>query len=564
MGESPKVVVIGGGATGVGTARDLAMRGFDVTLVEKGNLTHGTSGRMSGLLHSGGRYAVTDKESARACIQENRVLREIASHCIEMTGGLFVQLPGDDDEYFQQKLEGLRACDIPAEVLSPTEALEMEPHLTREIERAISVPDGAVDPFRLVVATAISAENHGARIETHTEVTDIVTDGTQVTGVEVEYQESEGGGTPTGSDLIEADHVVNAAGAWTGKIGAMVDVDIDVTPAKGAMVLMNVRQVDTVINRCRPRTSGDAIVPHETTVILGTTDEEVEDPEEFPEEEWEVDFLIEQTSQMVPMLQQARSIRSYWGVRPLYSPSESGDEETQKVTRAHALLDHDERDGVAGFTTIVGGKLITYREMAEEVADHLCDVFGVDATCRTDEVPLPGSEDDAVLTEGMNRYGLRSPVARRSKERLGSRYDEVLSTTDCNPTICECEGVTRAELQDAISQSGANLNAVRIRTRASMGTCQGGLCAQKMASELYPTFDADRIRTELDDLWQERWKGQRHALWGEQLSQAMLNYALHATTMNRDHSPAERDESIDFAAFDAGPPTEPGHLSPEE
>ena len=83
------VVVIGGGATGTGTARDLAMRGFDVTLVERGNLTDGTTGRTHGHLHSGGRYAVSDQESAIDCMQENRVLHEIAGHCIEDTGGLF-------------------------------------------------------------------------------------------------------------------------------------------------------------------------------------------------------------------------------------------------------------------------------------------------------------------------------------------------------------------------------------------------------------------------------------------------------------------------------------------
>ena len=154
MSNSPSVLVVGGGSTGCGIARDLAMRGLEVTLVEKGNLTHGTTGRMHGLLHSGGRYAVSDRASAEECIEENRVLRRIAGHCVEMTGGLFVQRPEDDDEYFEQKLDGCRDCGIPAEVLSPEEAREIEPHLAEDIERAIRVPDGAIDPFRLCVANA--------------------------------------------------------------------------------------------------------------------------------------------------------------------------------------------------------------------------------------------------------------------------------------------------------------------------------------------------------------------------------------------------------------------------
>ena len=104
----------------------------------------------------------------------------------------------------------------------------------------------------------------------------------------------------------------------------------------------------------------------------------------------------------------------------------------------------------------------------------------------------------------------------------------------------------------AISQSGTELNAVRIRTRASMGNCQGAFCCHRMANELVPEYDEPTAREALDDLYQERWKGERHALWGEQLSQAMLKHHLHATTMNRDADPAATEEPVDFGAFDAG------------
>ncbi|WP_205628366.1 (2Fe-2S)-binding protein, partial [Haloprofundus marisrubri] len=200
----------------------------------------------------------------------------------------------------------------------------------------------------------------------------------------------------------------------------------------------------------------------------------------------------------------------------------------------------------------VGGKFTTYRMMAEKISDHVCEQFGIDTTCRTADEPLPGSEDFSVLRDYMDEFGLRSPIGRRSVQRLGSRADEVLKTGEPNPVICECEAVTRAEIQDAIEQSGSDLNAVRIRTRASMGNCQGGFCCHRMATELYPTYDEPTAREALDELFQERWKGEVHALWGEQLSQAMLNYALHATTMNRDGDPAAMDEAVDFAAFDGG------------
>jgi glycerol-3-phosphate dehydrogenase len=128
----------------------------------------------------------------------------------------------------------------------------------------------------------------------------------------------------------------------------------------------------------------------------------------------------------------------------------------------------------------------------------------------------------------------------------------VLGTDEPNPVVCGCEGVTRAEIRDAIDQAGSDLNAVRIRTRASMGNCQGGFCCHSVAHELYPEYDEPQVRAALDELYQERWKGQVHALWGEQLSQAMLSYAWHATTMNRDGDPAKREEAVDFGAFDTG------------
>ena len=97
--EEYDVVIIGGGITGAGTARDCSMRGLKVLVVEKYDFTNGATGRNHGLLHSGARYAVTDGESAAECIKENMTLRKIASHCVDETDGLFITLPEDDLNY---------------------------------------------------------------------------------------------------------------------------------------------------------------------------------------------------------------------------------------------------------------------------------------------------------------------------------------------------------------------------------------------------------------------------------------------------------------------------------
>src|SRR5512134_1669729 len=127
MGNEFDVVVIGGGATGGGTALDLALRGLRVILVERADLTDGTSGRYHGLLHSGGRYAVRDPESARECIEENFILRRIVPHAIEDTGGFFVTTPFDDPDFAERWLKACLECGIDAEEIGVGQALMEEP-----------------------------------------------------------------------------------------------------------------------------------------------------------------------------------------------------------------------------------------------------------------------------------------------------------------------------------------------------------------------------------------------------------------------------------------------------
>jgi glycerol-3-phosphate dehydrogenase len=546
MARDTRVVVVGGGATGTGLARDLARRGVAVTLLEADTLSSGTTGRMHGLLHSGARYAVADQETARECIAENEILRDVAAHCVEPTGGLFVELPSDSADYFERKVEACRACDIPVEVISGAEAREREPALSPAVERAIAVPDAAIDPFRLSVANAVDAERHGATVETHARVTDLVVSDGAVVGVEFERE----GGSGT-VERIEADHVVNAAGPWAGEIAGLAAVTVDVQASKGAMTVLDSRPVDTVVNRCRPKQEGDILVPHETTAILGTTDEPVEDPAAFPESAWEVDLLVEELSAVVPSVRSARTIRSYWGVRPLYEPDAPAAADSTAVSRDHVVLDHAERDGVRGLTTVVGGKLTTFRLMAAEAADQVCARLGVEAESDTASAPLPGSEDPTALDAAMERFGLRSPVARRSRERLGSRAGTVLGGAAPNPVLCECEAVTRAEVRDALSRTGPDLQAVRIRTRAGMGSCQGGRCGHRLAAELVPETGVATARGELADFRDERFRGQRFDLWGSHLAQAMLNYRHEHATMNEVQGTAHGD--VEWAAFDAGP-----------
>ena len=163
------VIVIGGGATGAGTARDCAMRGLRVLLLERFDYTNGATGRNHGLLHSGARYAVNDGESAAECIRENRILRRIASHCVEENGGLFISLPEDDLSYQDKFVESCRKAGIEAEAIDPKEAIRLEPSVNPSLTGAVKVPDGSIDPFRLTIANILDARAHGAVTLTYQE-----------------------------------------------------------------------------------------------------------------------------------------------------------------------------------------------------------------------------------------------------------------------------------------------------------------------------------------------------------------------------------------------------------
>ena len=168
--EKARVVVIGGGATGVGILRDLSMRGVDAVLLEQRDLAFGTSSRFHGLLHSGGRYAVKDSAAAKECAEENAILRKIGRHCVEATEGFFVRMPEDDPAYAEAWVKACRIAGIPVEAVSLAEARQLEPHLSDRAVAVYRVPDAAIDGFRLCRQNVLSAQKYGGRILTYTEV----------------------------------------------------------------------------------------------------------------------------------------------------------------------------------------------------------------------------------------------------------------------------------------------------------------------------------------------------------------------------------------------------------
>ncbi|MFB6250682.1 MAG: FAD-dependent oxidoreductase [Halobellus sp.] len=401
MTDSPTVLVVGGGATGAGVARDLALRGVDVTLVERGGLASGASGRSHGLLHSGARYAESDRAGAEECIEENQILRSIAGECIRDTGGIFVQLASDDASYFETKRDACKAVGIETEELSADEARERVPDLSADVERAMWVPDGVVYPSRLVAANAADAEDNGATIHQHAPLEEMTVEGGEVTSVRL-------GGTV--DNVIEPNYVVNATGAWAGKVASMAGLSVGMAPSRGVMVSVEYDGLDVALNRCRDPEDGDIVLPHENEAVLGTTSVPVSDPDEYEQADWEIERTFEECSEMLPAVDNAPTVRTWWGLRPLYEPDES-DTDRRGISRGFFLLDHAD-DGVDNISSIVGGKLTTYRQMAETTADLVCDKLDVEATCETATRQLPGSEDAEQLDEYVEKYDGLNPTDR--------------------------------------------------------------------------------------------------------------------------------------------------------
>ncbi|MGM5630228.1 anaerobic glycerol-3-phosphate dehydrogenase subunit A [Apibacter raozihei] len=511
------VIIIGGGATGAGTARDCARRGLKTLMLERHDIATGATGRNHGLLHSGSRYAVTDRESAEECIKENMILKKIARHCVEKTDGLFLTLPEDDLSYQSKFIESCQAAGINVQAIDPKEALLREPSANPTIIGAVLVPDGTVDPFRLTLSNILDAKEHGAEILTYHEVLGLIKEQNRIIGVKIyDHVNKE-------EKDIYGNIIVNASGIWGQKIAEYADLKIKMFPAKGSLLIFGHRVNQMVLNRCRKPADADILVPGDTICLIGTTSthvpfEEVDQMYVNPEE---VDILLREGEKLSPSLVNTRILRGYAGVRPLVASDD--DPSGRNVSRGIVLLDHEIRDGLEGFITITGGKLMTYRLMAEWATDLICKKLNNTTRCTTAEVNLPGSR---LTKEEVNKKIISVPSSIRESAiyRMGDKAENLSCNTDIeNSLVCECEEVSAGEVEYAFKELHVNnLIDLRRRTRVGMGTCQGELCACRAAGLMnqYSNLPANKCKESLSVFLNERWKGIRPIAWGDTLRES--------------------------------------------
>lgn len=517
MEKTYDVIIIGGGATGAGIARDCSLRGVRSLLLERSDISTGATGRNHGLLHSGARYAVTDHESAVECIRENMILRKIAAHCVEETDGLFISLPEDGLEYQSIFVEACRKAGIRADIIDPAEARRLEPSVNPALVGAVRVPDGAVDPFRLTSSNILDAKAHGAEIRTYTEVRELLREQDRIVGVKAYDHRAHCEVT------FRAQVVINAGGIWGHGIAAKAGITVNMLPAKGALLIFGHRVNNMVLNRCRKPADADILVPGDTISLIGTTSskipyDQIDNMIITPDE---VDILLREGEKLAPQLAQTRILRAYAGVRPLVASDD--DPSGRTVSRGIVLLDHAQRDGLEGFITITGGKLMTYRLMAEWATDLVCKKLGIDAVCRTAEIPLPGSTENR---REVDRKLRNKPLAQRRSTiaRHGALATKIGDGDSIrNSLVCECEEVSIGEVEYALENlSVNNLVDLRRRTRIGMGTCQGELCACRAAGIMgrRDPICARRAKADLVHFLNERWKGMEPIAWGDTLRES--------------------------------------------
>jgi glycerol-3-phosphate dehydrogenase len=511
-----EVLIIGGGVTGVGIMRDLALRGIHSILVDKRDLCAGASGGNHGLLHSGARYVSNDLHSAVECRREGALLKQLAPHCIESTGGLFVAVEGDEQGFIDNFPHLCLQADISCELLTPAEARLQEPHLSDRIVVAYRVPDATVDPFRLALENVDHARTLvGSDYYSHSEVVSLERRGERIETALCRNTRNNTWFT------IRAGQVVNAGGAWAMDIARLAGCDnVHLLYSKGTLLVSHDRITNHVINRLRHPGDGDILVPGGTVSVLGTTSVRIDHLENIRPTVAEIDLNIREGAAMVPMLAQARYIRAFSRVRPLLQPSgQAGDRD---AARGFALLDH-ESQGLSNFCTITGGKLTTFRLMAEKASDLVATRLGNREPCRTMSDPLPSGAACRWTEPG---------AAPKYWFKAGNAADMIL---------CECEMVPQSAIDEIVdgargTKEQMSLEAIALRSRAGKGACQGSFCGIRICSYLYDRgyYSDHSGLLHMRNFFNERFKGQRGVVWGQQAAQMELAEALHCGLLGLD------------------------------
>ncbi|MDD5250916.1 MAG: glycerol-3-phosphate dehydrogenase/oxidase [Rhodocyclaceae bacterium] len=385
------VVVIGGGATGLGIALDAQTRGYAALVVDARDFAHGTSSRSTKLLHGGVRYlAQGNLTLVRAALHERALARRNAPHLSNDLGFVIPAYRWWQRPYYAA---GMKAYDLLAGSLNlaPSRSLSAEatraalPHLRSEgLIGGVRYCDGQFDDARMAVALARSIEDHGGLALNYARVVGLPRDGERIAGVDVVDAES------GAACRIAARCVVNATGVFADGVRRLSQPQAKplLAPSRGIHLVFDRRFLPAADALMVPQTADGRVLfalPWCGHLLAGTTDTAIDAIAEEPQPAAaEIDFVLSTLARYLDPAPRAQDIlASFAGLRPLVG---RGDGATAQLSREHAI----EIDA-HGLLTVVGGKWTTYRRMAENIVDRLLPQLGPRRpACATRELPLHG------------------------------------------------------------------------------------------------------------------------------------------------------------------------------
>ncbi len=428
--ETFDLLIIGGGITGCGIARDAAARGLSVAMVEKDDIASGTSSKSSKLIHGGLRYLEqAELKLVFESVNERKRLMRLARHLVRPLPFLVANYHGDKrwlltldiglwlydalclfQNYENHQTHGVKSL------------LALEPGLRREkLKGGIRYFDALTDDARLTLENAMDAKALGAAVLNHVRAESLLLEQDRVVGAKV--KDNETGETVT----VKAKVVINAAGPWSDEVRRLRSLDSILKPSKGVHIVVDAARlplnnallmnspVDGRVVFCIPWGPDRSVVGTTDTFFEGSLDDVNPTP-------LDVDYLLRTANHYFPQASlQVDDVISTWsGLRPLLKPpSEAG---ASQVSREHLI------ESQPGFITIAGGKLTTYRIMAEEVVEAALEQLQRKLPSATGERPLPGAlgltESDAqlnALIEQLTQKGLPAVTSRYLVETYGNR-----------------------------------------------------------------------------------------------------------------------------------------------
>ena len=481
-GEPLDVAIIGGGINGCGIARELALRGLRVGLFEANDYGFGTTWRSTKLIHGGLRYLEHgDVRLVFESLRERAWLLRTRPHLVGPQRFILPILPWTRRPSWQIRV-GLGMYDalsmrggLPRHQKPSRDALrDMAPVLAPEARGGFTFYDArARSPERLALELALEAETMGAAIFNHARAKRVVVEHGSVSGLEIE--------TASGTSTIPCKAIVNAAGPWVDAVNALGDLPapelLGVT--RGTHIVVEAEYPlgrDAVFSTAKEDGRVFFVVPQDGLVLIGTTDLRFDgDPSAIRPTVSDVDYLLREARTLLPgMALEREHVRyAYAGLRPLQKVK-GGPEAA--ISRRHELIEHSKVGGAKGMFSVIGGKLSTFRPLAEEVAS----ILGAKQRPQ-EEHPVPSSQ--LPWLKVLKESGF-APEARRHLRLYGSALPDVLQGG--RDVICDHSHAVSGEVVHALEREHATTLSDVLLRRTGIGwaSCRGMCCKDTVAGTM--------------------------------------------------------------------------------